>query len=221
MQEYLAAIPIGIFLSFMIGPVFFVLLETAATKSIKEALFFDLGVILGDITFILIAYFSSYALLIKLKDNPKLYFFGGLIMLLYGVISYLGTKRKNPENIATVKFLVDDKVPVYKLVLKGFLLNFMNIGVLGFWLGILINIGPKLDMNGTKIFMYFALIILGYFMMDVLKVLAAKQLKSKLTPVKIRQIKLIVAWIIIVFGFFLMIKTYLPLDEIMVIFTTN
>jgi len=215
MQEYLAAIPIGIFLSFMIGPVFFVLLETAATKSIKEALFFDLGVILGDIAFILIAYFSSYALLIKLKDNPKLYFFGGLIMLLYGVISYLGTKRKSPENIATVKFLVDDKVPVYKLVLKGFLLNFMNIGVLGFWLGILINIGPKLDMNGTKIFMYFTLIILGYFMMDVFKVLAAKQLKSKLTPVKIRQIKLIVAWIIIVFGFFLMIKTYLPLDEIM------
>jgi threonine/homoserine/homoserine lactone efflux protein len=214
MQEYLAAIPIGIFLSFMIGPVFFVLLETAATKSIKEALFFDLGVILGDIAFILIAYFSSYALLIKLKDNPKLYFFGGLIMLLYGVISYLGTRRKKPENIEVIKFLVDDKVPVYKLVLKGFLLNFMNIGVLGFWLGILINIGPKLDMNGSKIALYFTLIILGYFIMDVIKVLIAKQLKSKLTPLKIRKIKLTVAWIIIVFGFFLMIKTYLPLNKI-------
>jgi threonine/homoserine/homoserine lactone efflux protein len=214
MQEYLAAIPIGIFLSFMIGPVFFVLLETAATKSIKEALFFDLGVILGDITFIFIAYFSSYALLMKLKDNPKLYFFGGLIMLLYGVVSYLGTRRKNTENIENIKFLVDDKVPFYKLVLKGFLLNFMNIGVLGFWLGILINIGPKLDMNGSKIALYFALIILGYFIMDVIKVLIAKQLKSKLTALKIRKIKLIVAWIIIVFGFFLMIKTYLPLDKI-------
>jgi len=38
----------GFFLAFMVGPVFFVLLETSATKGIKEAIFFDLGVILAD-----------------------------------------------------------------------------------------------------------------------------------------------------------------------------
>jgi len=41
-DDILAAIPFGILLSFTIGPVFFVLLETSATKGIRSALIFDL-----------------------------------------------------------------------------------------------------------------------------------------------------------------------------------
>ena len=52
-----------IFLSFLIGPVFFVLLETSAVKGFRAALVFDLGVVFADIVFILIAYFSSYKLI--------------------------------------------------------------------------------------------------------------------------------------------------------------
>ena len=213
MQEYLAAIPIGVFLSFMIGPVFFVLLETAATKGIKEALLFDFGVILGDTAFILIAYFSSYKLLMQVKDNPKLYFFGGAIMFLYGVFSLYQTRKEGIKNIANV-VLEPTKAQNYKLILKGFLLNFMNIGVLGFWLGILINIGAKLNMNGAKIALFFFVTISSYFITDIGKVTLAKQLKKKLTPLRIFKIKKIVAWIIIIFGLFLTLKTYLPLDKI-------
>mgnify|MGYP000648356774 FL=1 len=45
LQDILSAIPLGFFLSFMIGPVFFVLLETSVVKGFRAALFFDLGVI--------------------------------------------------------------------------------------------------------------------------------------------------------------------------------
>jgi len=41
-QDVLTAIPLGIFLSFLIGPVFFVLLETSAVKGFRAALVFDL-----------------------------------------------------------------------------------------------------------------------------------------------------------------------------------
>ena len=44
-DDILAAIPFGIILAFTIGPVFFVLLETSATKGFRSALIFDLGVI--------------------------------------------------------------------------------------------------------------------------------------------------------------------------------
>ncbi len=216
MQEYVAAIPIGVFLSFMIGPVFFVLLETAATKSIKEALLFDIGVLLGDTAFILIAYFSSYKLLMQLKDNPKLYFFGGAIMFVYGVFSLVQTKKEGIKSINNIT--LEPKSQNYKLVLKGFLLNFMNIGVLGFWLGILINIGPKLNMDGAKIALFFFITISSYFITDIGKVTLAKQLKKKLTPLRIFKIKKIVAWIIIIFGLFLIIKIYLPLDKIKIHF---
>lgn len=55
-DDILTAIPFGIILAFTIGPVFFVLLETSATKGFTSALIFDLGVILADVVFIAVAF---------------------------------------------------------------------------------------------------------------------------------------------------------------------
>ena len=78
LHDILTAIPLGILLAFTIGPVFFVLLETSITKGFRAAMVFDLGVICGDLIFILIAYFSTNQLLEKLnslefyqKEPPK------------------------------------------------------------------------------------------------------------------------------------------------------
>ena len=59
-NDILSGIPWGIFLSFMIGPVFFILLETSIIKGFRAAIVFDLGVVLGDIVFISIAYLGIY-----------------------------------------------------------------------------------------------------------------------------------------------------------------
>ena len=60
LKDILSAIPLGFFLSFMIGPVFFVLLETSVVKGFKAAIFFNLGVVLADIVFITIAFFQLF-----------------------------------------------------------------------------------------------------------------------------------------------------------------
>src|SRR5690606_7443947 len=102
MQDILAAIPWGILLAFTIGPVFFVLLETSAIKGIRAGIAFDLGVITSDIIFILIAYFSTNQILEKLKDDPALFIFGGVLLLCYGVISFVKIRReymKNADNM--------------------------------------------------------------------------------------------------------------------------
>ena len=77
-EDIITAIPLGIFLSFLIGPVFFVLLETSAVKGFRAALLFDLGVVLADIFFIAIAYFSSYRLIQTIKNDPAIFIFGGI-----------------------------------------------------------------------------------------------------------------------------------------------
>src|SRR5690606_802709 len=87
-EDIRAAVPLGFFLSFMIGPVFFVLLETSAIKGFRAALAFDLGVILADILFITLAYFSSFQLLENLSNQPGLYVFGGVILLVYGLTTF-------------------------------------------------------------------------------------------------------------------------------------
>ncbi|HSM63339.1 MAG TPA: LysE family transporter, partial [Gillisia sp.] len=92
-QDILAAIPMGIFLAFLLGPVFFVLLETAALKGFRAAISFDLGVILADIIFLLIAYLSTSKLLSSLKDDPGLFIFGGMILATYGIMTFIQTKK--------------------------------------------------------------------------------------------------------------------------------
>ena len=91
-NDILSGIPWGIFLSFMVGPVFFILLETSIIKGFRAALVFDLGVVLGDIVFIGIAYLGSYRLIQSLKDKPALFIFGGILMLVYGIISFVRLK---------------------------------------------------------------------------------------------------------------------------------
>ena len=43
-SEYINAILLGFGLAFMVGPVFFTLIETSITKGVRAALTFDLGV---------------------------------------------------------------------------------------------------------------------------------------------------------------------------------
>ena len=97
-NDILAGLPWGLFLSFMVGPVFFILLETSITKGFRAAIVFDLGVVLGDIFFIAIAYLGSYRLIQSLKDKPALFIFGGIIMLAYGIISFVQLRKEEKIN---------------------------------------------------------------------------------------------------------------------------
>jgi len=211
-EDILTAIPLGFFLSFMIGPVFFVLLETSVVKGFRAALVFDCGVVLADVIFILIAYFSSYRLIESIKDDPALFVFGGLVMLTYGIISLVKNKKpkKNidPEDPAELA-----KNNYFNLFFKGFFLNFINIGVLGFWLAILITIGPKLQLNPTRMFTFFTAVILSYFITDIFKILLAKQLRSKLNPNNILLIKKAISIVLIISGVFLLSQGWFPKER--------
>jgi len=212
--DFKNAFLIGFFMSFMIGPVFFMLIKTSILKGARAAIVFNLGVILGDITFILISYYGSRSLLTKTKDDPRLFFIGGLILIVYGLITYLDKQNKKEALKESEIIKVPVKNNYIKLLLKGYFLNFINIGVLAFWLGTVLVIGPTLNMDENAIFFYFSVIILGYFITDLGKIFLAKQLREKLTPMVIYRIKKIMGLILIVFGFVLILKGFIPNESI-------
>lgn len=214
MLEYILSngIPLGFFLSFMIGPVFFVLLETSITKGFRAALVFDLGVIFADVIFIGIAYLGSYRLIESLKDDPALYIFGGIIMVTYGLISYFKL-RKTSKIEADEEAVELIKKDYLSLFVKGFLLNFINIGVLGFWLLIIISFGPKLQMQTTTVFWFFTTVILSYIATDIGKIILAKQLRNKLTIQNIIKIKKISSIVLIIFGIVLLSQGWFPSEK--------
>lgn len=208
-EDIQAAIPLGFFLSFMIGPVFFVLLETGAIKGFRAALAFDLGVILADILFLVVAYFSSFQLLENLSNQPGLYVFGGVILLVYGVTTF---KRKTSKKAAS-NIEAGQTNNYFGLFVKGFLLNFINIGVLVFWLGVIIIVGPSLANDPNRILVFFSAMLGAYLLTDILKILLAKRLKRKLTNVRIVLIKKGIAIILILCGIVLITKGFLPKDR--------
>lgn len=211
MDLFFTGISLGFFLSFMIGPVFFILIETSITKGFRAAFTFDIGVIIADICFILIAYFSSFQLINRIKDDPALFLFGGMIMTTYGVISLVRLLRVQKTEIHIESNAY--KTNYLTLFAKGFLLNFINVGVLGFWLAIIITVGPQLEMDFQKVIKFFSYVVFAYMVTDIFKILLAKQLKSKLTPANILKIKKVSTVILIIFGLVIMSKSFVKNDS--------
>ncbi|MGV3697739.1 LysE family translocator [Flavobacterium sp.] len=214
LQDILSAIPLGFFLSFMIGPVFFVLLETSVVKGFRAAVMFDLGVVLADIVFITIAFFSSYRLIESIKDDPALFIFGGLVMLTYGIISFVNNRKQERKiNIDEIDPKELAKTNYLSLFVKGFFLNFINIGVLGFWLAILITIGPQLELKTPRMLTFFTTLIITYFVTDIFKILLAKQLRSQLNQKNILLIKKFISIVLIVCGLVLLSQAWFPKEH--------
>ena len=211
LEDIQAAIPLGFFLSFMIGPVFFVLLETSIVKGFRAAVAFDLGVIVADVFFIFLAYFSSYQLLENISNQPGLYIFGGTLLTVYGVVIF-SKKTKKADLETNLKTQIKNNY--FQLFMKGFLLNFINIGVLVFWLGIIIVVGPNLDGDVNRFLIFFSTLILAYFFTDLIKILLAKRLKSYLTTGLILNIKKVLGILLLICGITLITKGFLPKDKL-------
>lgn len=211
-EDIITGIPLGIFLSFLVGPVFFVLLETSAVKGFRAAFVFDVGVVLADIFFIAVAYFSSYRLIQSIKDDPAIFIFGGIMMLTYGIISFIKLKKvsKNIDEIAVDELI---KKNYLGLFFKGFFLNFINVGVLLFWFMILITIGPKLELVTSRMITFFSSVLLTYLIVDIGKILLAKQLRNQMTPSNILKIKKAISILLVIFGLVLMFQGWFPSDQ--------
>jgi threonine/homoserine/homoserine lactone efflux protein len=151
-------------------------------------------------------------LLEEIKDDPRLFYIGGLILLVYGIITYLDKSQKAAIQDETI--VLPEKTNYFKLFAKGFLLNFINIGVLAFWLGMIVVVGSNLEMNPSKIFNYFSVILLSYLITDIGKITLAKQLKRHLTPKVTYKIKRAMGILLMVFGIVLMLKGFIPKEKL-------
>ena len=136
-------------------------------------------------------------------------------MVAYGIISFIKLKKQ-----AKIQYeAIDDEIikkNYGSLFIKGFFLNIINIGVLGFWLAIIISVGPKLEMQTSRMMTFFTSVIVSYLLIDCIKMVLAKQLKSKLTPTNIFKIKKGISIVLIVFGLALMAQGWFPKEKEMV-----
>jgi len=134
-----------------------------------------------------------------------------MIITVYGIIIFLKKPKKASQQ---ENEYISDKKNYLGMFIKGFLINFINIGVLVFWLGIIIITGPTLENNLNRFVVFFSTMIGVYFFTDLVKILLAKQLKKKLTPTRIVKVKKILGFILVICGLVLIIKGFLPKDQL-------
>lgn len=207
----------GIFLSFLIGPVFFVLLETSIKKGAINAIFVNIGVLISDVLYLLLAYFFAQEVLEKLHQNEFVKYIAGAVFIGMGIASIL--KRENPQkkkktiNVDEVLDEVDGKkdgvanLPkkfkastAIGLILKGMGLNAINPGVLLYWVAACTAATEQLHIQTGQMFYYFSATLSTMFGVDMIKIYFAGKLKTRLTDKTISYISLVIGGIFIVIG---------------------
>jgi threonine/homoserine/homoserine lactone efflux protein len=205
----LKGIVTGFVLSIMVGPVFFVLLETSIRKGARAALSFDAGVLLSDFIYILIAYifYSEVANLTEGKNTEIAKIIGGGLFIVYGTVTFF-KKLKHPPLDDDGNVIQNQKDYLF-LFLKGFLLNFANPLVIFYWFSVmtLASKSTKLSNGESAPVMFFILIImLTFFFFDLLKILGAKKLRPLVTDNLLKSLNQFIGIVFVGFGVFLLIK---------------
>ncbi len=199
----------GFLLSVMIGPVFFVLLETSIRRGVRAAIAFNLGVILSDIIYISIAYFfySTVSTFASGKNQEIIRIVGGCIFVIYGIIIlFKKTKKDTSSEIGNV---LQTKSDLLVLTGKGFLLNFANPLVIFYWLSVVTFADKNYSGNGNSenaILVFIAITLFTFFSVDLLKIFGAKKLRPLVTDKVLRGLNLLIGLVFGAFGAFLVIK---------------
>lgn len=202
MDLILKGIVTGFILSIMIGPVFFVLLETSIRKGIKAAIAFDLGVLLNDVVYIAIAYvfYNQVEQLSVGEDNSIVRLVGGSLFLGYGIYNFF--KEVKGITVETDKTVASNVKGYLLLALKGFLLNLANPMVVFYWFSVM-TLGAKDAAEGDSeggMFFFLAAILVTFFSLDLLKIIGAKSLRPLVTPKVLRGLNRFIGIIFCAFG---------------------
>ena len=96
----------------------------------------------------------------------------------------------------------------------GVFLNAINVGVLVFWLGLIIVIGPNLDGDPKLFLLFFSTPLTACFITDLLKITPSKRLQKQLTPPIILNVKKAEGAVIVVCGIVLIVKGFLPKEQL-------
>ncbi len=201
-------------MSILVGPVFFILLETSITRGFRAAISFDLGVFLSDLLYVLIAVmFMEQIKGLDTDSNKMLFgFIGGTIFIVYGLFTFFKKPALVENSVIDTDEVVSMPVSQTKdyimLGVKGFLLNFANPLVIFYWLSVASfanQFAP--DKSGIGwVFLFIAIVLITFFGVDVLKILAAKKLRPLVNQKLLIALNRVIGIVFCLFGIFLILQ---------------
>jgi threonine/homoserine/homoserine lactone efflux protein len=211
------AFTIGLLLSLIPGPVFFVLLENSITKGIRGALAIDFGVMLSDIVYILLSvlFVEQINTLLTGKNKELFDILGGLIFIVFGVINLFKKSRihngdQELEEVTEKYHLKESSNPKKNfglMIAKGFLLNFANPLVIFYWLSVAsVAKRESPDNSNGFLFFYLGIILTTFIAFDIVKIITAKKIRKFVTVQLLNLLNKFIGSVFIGFGLFFIFR---------------
>jgi len=197
MEIAVQGIKVGIVLAFLIGPVFFTILQTSIERGFWNGLGVVLGVSLSDTLSVIICYLGASQILYNQGLQVYLAYGGGVLIIAIGLYNLLIKSRRTMDK---VNIEVSGK-KYYRYFIKGFLMNSLTPMVILFWIGTLSFATVELGYTQRNEFIiFFGSVLITVLSTDVLKAYLAGRLRNLITPRLIRIINIVLGITLIVFG---------------------
>lgn len=207
MGPFLEGIILGFTLSifFGFGPALFALLQTTIYRGFLSGLLLAIGIFLSDLVLVGLCLAGALQIISKPENNLAFGLISGIILILFGIVSYTRKVEFNKEN----KIKKNDRPWLITYPLKGFFMNIANPFVWIFWMGIVVGFTANYEAEKYAILVFFGTALLTVLSTDILKCFASYKIKKFLTLKIIQRINHMAGIGLILFGLFLISRVFI------------
>ncbi len=206
MQTLWEGIQTGLILCFLIGPIFFTLIQTGVERGFRAGAAVGLGIWMSDMMFVLL-FFSGVKYIARLMEWDGFEFYvgiaGSIILAGFGLAA-LSTKPafKNPSDVH-----FKPASSYLTLWVKGFLINVVNPFTILFWFGLMTSAILKEGLDSESVLIFFGGTIGTVIFTDLIKILLAKRIRRWMKPKHILLMRRISGIALILFGIVLLVRS--------------
>lgn len=187
----------GIVLAFLIGPVFFTIIQASVERGFWVGVLVALGVSLSDSLYVVICYFGLSSFVDQPGVKAYMGWASGIILIGFGLYHLvIKSRRKDYSNPGMVR----ERSPCMYMA-KGFLINSMSPMVPLFWIGAVgiatIDFGYA---TAGHFVLFFGGVLLTVLATDIGKAYLAGKLRELITYRLIRIMNMVVGVVLLAFG---------------------
>jgi threonine/homoserine/homoserine lactone efflux protein len=195
-------VQLGIVLAFLVGPVFFTIIQTSVEKGFWSGALVAIGVSISDVLYVTICYFGLFQFLNDPKSKTNMAYMGGAILIAFGLYHLIIKARR----AKMVSFHAEEATKPLKYILKGFIINGITPMVFIFWIGTIsiatIDFGYS---TGFEFFVFFLALLLTVVTTDIAKAFLADKLRKLITHRFLMVMNIVVGIFLIGFGIRLLV----------------
>ena len=195
MNPILSGLSLGLLLAFLVGPVFFLIIDVGIKHGLRSALPLVAGVAFSDAMFMALT--AAGANVLGWLQNHQVWVgrSGGVLLILFG-LSFLFRKPHLQSSEISTGYSSPN---AFREFVKGFMLNVLNPFVLIFWIGVAASVTGR-GYSSAQTLQFYTATLVTVFCTDLSKAALARKLEHLMTPVRYRRLHQISGIGLMMFG---------------------